>query len=415
MAWIGDVTSVLDEPYKVLLHLKPACSGNQFCYTDEEMKLAARSLATKPLFLNHFEEPFGMWIHADWVPGEREVQGVGVLKGPEAQHFWNEIKLNGKAMVSQKTHFFGTDTIGGKTYPRGIVFDEVSLIVNEADPGKPDDYVEVLESWRAVYETRRETMEKPKQEGKPTLEENLPTQVQTSSNRVWTRAYIDALPDSSFAKIDPGGTKDGAGLTTPRTHRHYPYKDAGGTIDLPHLRSQLMLATQANDSDAMATMDAEKKKHKMGRYAESDEDKISWLREESIDSAFGVVEETLHRLETTVEASQTAFKAGVREALESEFSRSKYGEFLHTFGPEILTMRQKMETLVNRKSEACSCAGKHNQLSANDILSALEAKAKRALAKGPAGWMPHTVGSHAAKELARQHAENVLRELGLVS
>lgn len=55
----------------------------------------------------------------------------------------------------------------------------------------------------------------------------------------WTRAYMNDLPDSSFAWVQPGGKKDSGGKTVPRTYRHLPYKDAGGKIDLPHLRNAI--------------------------------------------------------------------------------------------------------------------------------------------------------------------------------
>jgi HK97 family phage major capsid protein len=51
----------------------------------------------------------------------------------------------------------------------------------------------------------------------------------------WTAAYINDLPDSAFACIDGGGTKDEAGKTTPRSLRHYPHHDASGKVDEAHL------------------------------------------------------------------------------------------------------------------------------------------------------------------------------------
>lgn len=47
----------------------------------------------------------------------------------------------------------------------------------------------------------------------------------------------DALPDSSFLYIEPGGSKDADGKTTPRSHRMFPYRDASGTVDIAHLRA----------------------------------------------------------------------------------------------------------------------------------------------------------------------------------
>jgi hypothetical protein len=63
---------------------------------------------------------------------------------------------------------------------------------------------------------------------------------------VWTTAYINDLPDSAFLYVETGGTKDADGKTTPRSLRHFPYKDASGTVDLPHLRNALSRIPQAS-------------------------------------------------------------------------------------------------------------------------------------------------------------------------
>lgn len=62
----------------------------------------------------------------------------------------------------------------------------------------------------------------------------------------WTTAFINTLPDSSFLYIKPGGDKDGDGKTTPRSLRYFPYKDANGKVDLPHLRNAIARAPQAD-------------------------------------------------------------------------------------------------------------------------------------------------------------------------
>lgn len=61
---------------------------------------------------------------------------------------------------------------------------------------------------------------------------------------VWTSAYVNDLPDSAFAYIEPGGTKED-GKTTPRSLRHFPHHDAAGKLDLPHLRNALSRAPQS--------------------------------------------------------------------------------------------------------------------------------------------------------------------------
>ena len=63
---------------------------------------------------------------------------------------------------------------------------------------------------------------------------------------VWTAAYINDLPDSAFLYVEPGGSKDSDGKTTPRSLRHFPYKDATGAVDLPHLRNALSRIPQSS-------------------------------------------------------------------------------------------------------------------------------------------------------------------------
>ncbi|MGH8984916.1 MAG: hypothetical protein ACRDY6_13720 [Acidimicrobiia bacterium] len=62
----------------------------------------------------------------------------------------------------------------------------------------------------------------------------------------WSTAFINDLPDSSFLYVEPGGSKDSEGKTTPRSLRHFPVKDASGKVDLPHLRNALARIPQSN-------------------------------------------------------------------------------------------------------------------------------------------------------------------------
>jgi hypothetical protein len=63
---------------------------------------------------------------------------------------------------------------------------------------------------------------------------------------VWTAAYVNTLNDSAFLYIKPGGQKDETGRTVPRANRMFPYKDATGKVDLPHLRNAIARIPQAN-------------------------------------------------------------------------------------------------------------------------------------------------------------------------
>ncbi|HET9893241.1 MAG TPA: hypothetical protein VFQ42_22375 [Mycobacterium sp.] len=56
---------------------------------------------------------------------------------------------------------------------------------------------------------------------------------------VLSAADKDTLPDSAFLYIESGGKKDADGKTTPRSLRHFPYRDSSGKIDIPHLRDAI--------------------------------------------------------------------------------------------------------------------------------------------------------------------------------
>lgn len=56
-------------------------------------------------------------------------------------------------------------------------------------------------------------------------------------------ADINDLPDSAFAYIEPGGSKDAEGKTTPRSKRHFPVNDAA------HVRNALARAPQSPFGD----------------------------------------------------------------------------------------------------------------------------------------------------------------------
>lgn len=58
-----------------------------------------------------------------------------------------------------------------------------------------------------------------------------------------TAKAINDLPDSDFAYIEPGGSKDETGKTTPRSKRHFPIHDAA------HVRNALARAPQSPFGD----------------------------------------------------------------------------------------------------------------------------------------------------------------------
>ena len=84
----------------------------------------------------------------------------------------------------------------------------------------------------------------------------------------WTAAFINDLPDGSFAYIEPGGDKDDQGKTVPRSLRHFPIKDGAGNCDAAHTRNALARAPQSPfGSKAMPKINACARALKIGEFA----------------------------------------------------------------------------------------------------------------------------------------------------
>src|SRR5579875_3499686 len=87
----------------------------------------------------------------------------------------------------------------------------------------------------------------------------------------WTTEYINDLPDSAFAYIEPGGHKDEEGKTVPRSKRHFPLKNKNGELDPAHVRNALARAPQSPfGRRAMAKIRAAARKLGIGEEASAE-------------------------------------------------------------------------------------------------------------------------------------------------
>jgi HK97 family phage prohead protease len=61
----------------------------------------------------------------------------------------------------------------------------------------------------------------------------------------WSTAAVNTLPNSAFLYVEDGDD-DEEGKRVPRSKRHFPYKDAEGKVDLPHLRNAVARIPQSS-------------------------------------------------------------------------------------------------------------------------------------------------------------------------
>jgi len=142
----------------------------------------------------------------------------------------------------------------------------------------------------------------------------------------WTTAFINDLPDSSFAFIKSGGEKDEGGGTKPRTLRFLPYKDASEKVDLPHLRNALASLNQTKltpeeKSKAKKVLITAARKAGIGDYSEMevqimDEKKLREILKLKEDDDIEKAVQTLSDEHSTVKKSKEESDTKLKEATE---------------------------------------------------------------------------------------------------
>lgn len=92
----------------------------------------------------------------------------------------------------------------------------------------------------------------------------------SETETVWTAKSINDLPDSSFAYIEPGGSKDAVGKTIPRALRHLPFKTEAGDVE-PILLDE---ALKSVEKTALSKSTQARVKAKLEAYAKAAVDKF---------------------------------------------------------------------------------------------------------------------------------------------
>ena len=200
---------------------------------------------------------------------------------------------------------------------------------------------------------------------KPSAGEPLTPRI---AERVWTRRYIDDLPDSAFALILPGGTKDEEGKTVPRSLRKFPHHRRDGTVDIPHLRNAnarvgIMLKnpelrgelTVAQLKAAKAHLDNHKKELGIGEFREEEQkendetevavDKVpEWFLPylESIERSIGDLEDRIEKIVAKIKD----LKLGDEESQVKHASQKELEERLRKIEGKFMAFRKMVEAVI---------------------------------------------------------------------
>jgi hypothetical protein len=285
LSWAGDLQIL--KPYGHLIRgeaihpiktLHPEEWPSLRVYLEEELERAAKSLIGKPLFLDHWRRLEGEVLGAHYEDGA--IEYVADLRDEEVLQMIRDGQIK---HASVQFEWRTLENVNGVA-PRGITFEHLSLL-KDMQPGDPMSTVEIWESIaKELKEAERgggtSLAKKEKSpplnpgQGSETGEKDV-AEKPVLKERIWTRAYINDLPDAAFALILPGGTKED-GRTTPRALRKFPHHRADGSIDLPHLRNALARVPQSDLTDeqkerALAHLRKHARAAGVGEFAEEGE------------------------------------------------------------------------------------------------------------------------------------------------
>jgi hypothetical protein len=246
---------IVDKPLRIRgIAITAGMSRNFNIYTPEELQSFANKLVSAPIYVEHVAVPnaIGKVVKTDW----------------DGQNLWYEAEVYDDEVaekirkgliqhVSVGADYETIDILDGKV-PHGLHNAELSLV---AVPGIPETNIKVLEKLVPPNE----------EELKKLVEAQVKAILEAEQKRLkeaeWDTAYINDLPDSAFAVISKGGTKDDQNKTVPRTLRHLPHHKTNGSLDIPHLRNALARLSQTGLSPEEH---AEAKRHLCAHAKESD-------------------------------------------------------------------------------------------------------------------------------------------------
>ena len=196
---------------------------------------------------------------------------------------------------------------------------------------------EVIDAPKVSEEAPQEPIEKAKVDETPSEENPNPGLVVEDAEKAeWTTEYINTLPNSSFAVIEPAYLE---GKTEDKNCRHLPFKDENGEVDLPHYRNALARVNQIKPvTDSISEADLRSQAAaELEKYRDLlEENKSEKSTDEKILDALAIIIEKLSSLD---KKEVTEKKEEVVEPKKEEKSQ------------EVTTEKTVEETTVEKKEE----------------------------------------------------------------
>lgn len=199
--------------------------------------------------------------------------GIQVIKGrlqekPEVQEDFAFLFLKAKGWTREQAEVWVKEH--AQTGPIGVQVGPAPSSATESSSMEEKEIKEKFEKFEEKLERLSQHLKVPEKKTIPQILQSIDSKLTDLDKRLtglergqvrrqeWTKEYINDLPDSAFAYIEPDGEKDEQGKTTPRDLRHLPFKNAQGNVDPEHLRNALGRLPQSDLSDA-AKAEAQKK------------------------------------------------------------------------------------------------------------------------------------------------------------
>lgn len=277
-----------DAKYYKVRALTASLSANKNDYRDiEELERSARTLTWRPLNLNH--NPLEILPfpdnRVDWA--EFEDKAVEAIIRIHNNQKTIQDKLDNGEIVNPSIEGEprgGHRTPDGNKVPKWYNFTALALLEKDKTlPGVPSTYG--FEPLFLNESLGRSLVESLSMEKIKTKEKTLTTPEQVDLKEAeWTTQFINNLPNSSFAVVEPCADER-------KDARHLPYRTPSG-VDLPHLRNALARMDQIKSvcggSDeairrtARAKLIPLAKKHLPGSKWAQEKTVKEWLEEQGI-------------------------------------------------------------------------------------------------------------------------------------